>query len=99
VPPALQGHFPFRGGPPPSFTGHYFYNAHLGAHSGRRGRRPTIDQVIVGRATHEAIGFDKDALNRSMEMSVPTIGPNTDFKQWKRNFLTFLSLKATYLIP
>jgi hypothetical protein len=27
------------------------------------------------------------------------MGPNTEFKQWKRNFLTFLSLKATYLIP
>jgi predicted Zn-ribbon and HTH transcriptional regulator len=32
-------------------------------------------------------------------MSIPTMGPNSDFKQWKRNFLTFLSLKATYLIP
>jgi hypothetical protein len=31
-----------------------------------------------------------------MQMSVPTMGPNT---QWKRNFLNFLSLKATYLIP
>jgi hypothetical protein len=25
--------------------------------------------------------------------------PNTDFKPWKRNFLTFMSLKAAYLIP
>jgi uncharacterized protein YpmS len=29
---------------------------------------------------------------------VPTMGPNPDFKRWKRNFLTFLSLKAAYLI-
>jgi hypothetical protein len=34
-----------------------------------------------------------------MEMSVPTMGPTTDFKHWKRNFLNFLSLKAPYLIP
>jgi hypothetical protein len=34
-----------------------------------------------------------------MKISVPTMGTNTDFKGWKRNFLTFLSLKAEYLIP
>jgi hypothetical protein len=56
--------------------------------------------VVIGRAAHDATGFDKDALNRSMKMSVPTMGPTTDFKQWKRtNFLNFLSIKATYLIP
>jgi spore cortex formation protein SpoVR/YcgB (stage V sporulation) len=27
------------------------------------------------------------------------MGPTTDFKQWKRNFLNFLSPKAAYLIP
>jgi hypothetical protein len=55
--------------------------------------------VVIGRAGHEATGFGKDALNRSMKMSVPTMGPNSDFKQWKRNFLNFLSIKAAYLIP
>jgi hypothetical protein len=55
--------------------------------------------VVIGRAAHEATGVDKDALNRSMKMSVPTMGPNTDFKQWKRNFPNFLSLKGAYLIP
>jgi hypothetical protein len=45
--------------------------------------------VVVGRAAHEATGFDKDALNRSLKMSVPTMGPNADFKLWKRNFVTF----------
>jgi hypothetical protein len=70
-----------------------------GAHTIRGGRRPTIDPVVIGRAAHEATGFDKDALNRPMKMSVPTVGPTTDFKQWKRNFMSFLFLKATYLIP
>jgi hypothetical protein len=55
--------------------------------------------VVIGRAAHETTGFDKDAFNRSMKMSVPTMGPTTDFKQGKRNFMNFLSLKATYLIP
>jgi spore cortex formation protein SpoVR/YcgB (stage V sporulation) len=27
------------------------------------------------------------------------MGSTTDFKQWKRNFLNFLSLKAAYLVP
>jgi hypothetical protein len=55
--------------------------------------------VVVGRAAHEETGFDKDALNRSMKMSVPTMGPNSDFKHCKRNFLNFLSLKGAYIIP
>jgi hypothetical protein len=55
--------------------------------------------VVIGNAAHEATGFDKEALNHSMKMSVPTMGPTTDFKQWKRSFLNFLSLKAAYLIP
>jgi hypothetical protein len=55
--------------------------------------------VVIGRVVHEATGFDKESLNRSMKMVVPTIGPNTYFKQRKRNFLTFLSFKAAYLIP
>jgi hypothetical protein len=38
------------------------------------------------------------ALNRSIKTYVPTMGPNKDFKQWKRNLLTFLSLKTAYLI-
>jgi hypothetical protein len=56
--------------------------------------------VVIGRAAHEATGLDRDALNRSMKMSVATMEPSTDFKQWKRNFLqNLLSLKAAYLIP
>jgi hypothetical protein len=58
-----------------------------------------IDHVVIGRAVHEATGFDKESLNRSMEMTVPTMGSSTDFKLWKRNFLTFMPLKVAYLIP
>jgi hypothetical protein len=54
--------------------------------------------VVIGRAINEATGFEKESLNRSMKMTVPTMGPNTDRKPWKWNFFTFLSLKAAYLI-
>jgi hypothetical protein len=54
--------------------------------------------MVIGRVVTEATGFDKESLNRSMTMTVPTMGPNTELKPWKRNFLTFLSLKAAYLI-
>jgi hypothetical protein len=55
--------------------------------------------VVIGRDVHEPAGLDKETLNRSMKMFVPTMGPNKNFNQWKRIFLTFLSLNATYLIP
>jgi hypothetical protein len=55
--------------------------------------------VVIGRAINEATCFDKESLSRSMKMTVPTMEPNTDFRQWKRNFLTFMSMKAPYLIP
>jgi hypothetical protein len=34
-----------------------------------------------------------------MKMYIPTRWSNTDFKQWKMSLLTFMSLKAAYLIP
>jgi hypothetical protein len=55
--------------------------------------------LVIGRVVNVATGFDKESLNRSMKMTVPIMGPNTDFKQWKRNFLTFMSMKDAYLIP
>jgi hypothetical protein len=55
--------------------------------------------VIVGLAVNEATGFDKESLSRSMKMTVPTMGPNIGFKPWNMNFLSFLFLKAAYLIP
>jgi hypothetical protein len=55
--------------------------------------------VVTGHVVSKATGFDKESLTRSMKMTVPTMGPNTDFKSWKRNFLIFMSLKVAYLIP
>jgi hypothetical protein len=91
--------FPVPGGPTSFLVGLPCSQAHRGVHIGGGGRRPTIDPTFIGRFVHEAAGLDKDALNRSMKMSFSTIGPSTNFKQWKRKFLTFLSPKAGYLIP
>jgi hypothetical protein len=99
MPPVVHGHSPVLGGPSSFLAGLPCSQAHRGVHIGRWGRRPTIDPTFTGRYVHEAAGLDKDALNRSMKMSVPTMGPSTNVKQWKRKFLTFLSLKAGYLIP
>jgi hypothetical protein len=55
--------------------------------------------VVIGRDVHEATGFDKESLNRSMKMTVPTMGPITDFKSRMLNFLIFMFVKAAYLIP
>jgi hypothetical protein len=99
MPPAMHGYSPVPGGPSSFPAGQLFSLSNRGAHSGRGGRRLTIDPVVIRRDVHEATGFDKEALDRSMKMFVPTRGPNTNFKQWKRNFLAFLSLKAAYLTP
>jgi hypothetical protein len=99
MPPAVHGHSPVHGGPSSFFVGQPISQAHRGVHNERGGRRPTIDLVVIGRVVHEAAGFDKDEFNRSMEMHVPIMGPNTDFKQWKTNFHTLISLKAAYFIP
>jgi hypothetical protein len=99
VPQPLRGHSPMSGGPPLFPCGQDFSPTHRGVHGGRGGRRPTIDPAVIGRAVNEDVGCDKESLNRSMKMSVSTMGLTTDFKQWKRSFLTFLSLNAAYLIP
>jgi hypothetical protein len=55
--------------------------------------------VVIGRAVHEATGFDEESMKSSIKITVPTMGPNIDFKQGKGDFLAFLYLKAAYLIP
>jgi hypothetical protein len=60
----------------------------------RGGRRPTIDHVVVNRAVGETTDFDRDAINMSMKMNVPVMGPNTKFRHWKNGLFDFLSLKA-----
>jgi hypothetical protein len=44
------------------------------------GHRPTIDPVVIDRAAYEATGIYRESLYRSMNMTAPTMGPNTDSK-------------------
>jgi hypothetical protein len=92
-PQSHTGHPYTPNGQPPFRVGSPASNAFRGGHGGCGGRRLTIDPVVIGRVVNEATGFDKESLNRSNRMTVPTMGPNTNFKSWKRNFLTFMSMK------
>jgi hypothetical protein len=94
----MHDHSPVQDGLPHMPGGQPFTPVPSGSNNMRGGRRPTIDSVVIGRAADEATGFDKESPNRSIKMTVTPMGPNTDFKYRKRIFLTFLSLKAVYLI-
>jgi hypothetical protein len=45
------------------------------------GRRLTFDHVDIGREVNDSTGFDKESMNRSPKIIVPTMGPHTKFKQ------------------
>jgi hypothetical protein len=60
----------------------------------RRGRRPTIDHVVLGRAAREAADFDRDSINISMKMNVLMMGPHTQFRHWKNKFCRLLKLRT-----
>jgi hypothetical protein len=98
MPQPFSGHSSVSGGPPTFSTSQPCSQVNRGIHIGGGGRRPTIDPAVIGLAVHKATGFDKE-VNRSMKMYVPNMGLSIDFKQRKRNFLTFMLLKTTYLIP
>jgi hypothetical protein len=74
-----HGRSPVPGGQPHILGGQPFPSPHRGCRSVRGGRRPTIDPLVIGRVVNESTGFDKESMNRSMNMSVPTMGLNTDF--------------------
>jgi hypothetical protein len=46
-----------------------------------------------------ATDFDGDSFFRSFRMDAPLMPKTGDFKLWKRDFLSFLSIKAAALIP
>jgi hypothetical protein len=56
--------------------------------------------MVVGRAANdESANFDKGDINMCIKMNFPTMGPTTEFKHSRSHFLSFMSLKAAYLIP
>jgi hypothetical protein len=46
-----------------------------------------------------AINFDGDSFSRSFRMDAPLMPKTGEFKVWKRDFLSFLSIKAAAFIP
>jgi hypothetical protein len=48
---------------------------------GGGGVAPQSTPWLSGRAVYESNGIDKASFNRSMKMTVQTMGPHTDFKQ------------------
>jgi hypothetical protein len=46
-----------------------------------------------------ATNFDGDSFSRSFRMDAPLMPKTGEFKTWKRDFSSFLSIKGAALIP
>jgi hypothetical protein len=66
---------------------------------GSASRRPTIDPKIVAMTANWATNIDGDSFSRSFRMDAPLIPGTGEFKTWKRDFLSLLSMKGAALIP
>jgi hypothetical protein len=66
---------------------------------GSASRRPTIDPEVVAMIADWATNFDGDSFSRSFRMDAPLKPRTREFKTWKRDFLSFLSIKGAALIP
>jgi hypothetical protein len=68
----------------------------------RRGdtnRRHTIDLDFVAMTADWATNIDGDSFSRSFRMDAPLMPKTGELKVWKRDFVSFLSIKAAALIP
>jgi hypothetical protein len=72
---------------------------HEETHHGIASRRHTIDPGFVAMTADWATNFDGDSYSRSFRMDAPLIPKTGEFKSWKRDFLSFLSIKGAALIP
>jgi hypothetical protein len=66
---------------------------------GNASRRPTIDPEFVAMTADWATNFDGDSFSRSFRMDAPLMPWTGEFNTWKRDFLSFLSIKGAALIP
>jgi hypothetical protein len=67
--------------------------------SGGTSRRFTIGPDFVAMTADKATDIDGDSFSRSLRMDAPLMPKTGEFKLWKRDFLSFLSIKAAALIP
>jgi hypothetical protein len=72
---------------------------HEQTHHGSANRRHTIDPDFVAMTADWATNFDGDSFSRSFRMDAPLVPKTGEFKNWKRDFLSFLSIKGVALIP
>jgi hypothetical protein len=66
---------------------------------GTASRRHSIDPGFVAMTADWATNFDGDSFSRSFRMDAPLMPKTGEFKTWKRDFLSFLSIKGAALIP
>jgi hypothetical protein len=66
---------------------------------GSNNRRFTIDPDFVAMTADWATDFDGDSFSRSFRMDAPLMPETGEFKTWKHDFLSFISIKAAALIP
>jgi hypothetical protein len=66
---------------------------------GSASRRPTIDPEFVAMTADWATSFDGDSFSRFFRMDAPLMPRTGEFKTWKRDFQSFLSIKGAALIP
>jgi hypothetical protein len=69
------------------------------SHHGSATRRPTIDPEFVAMTAKWATNFDGDSFSRSFRTDAPLMPRTGEFKTWKRDFLSFLSIKGAAFIP
>ena len=104
---ALRNHpAPIDAAPPPPVANQYrptsaSVPAPMFEHSLHKNasRRPTINPEFVAMTADWATNFDGDSFSRSFRMDAPLMPRTGEFKTWKRDFLSFLSIKGAALIP
>jgi hypothetical protein len=69
------------------------------SHHGNANRRPTIDPEFVAMTADWATNFDGDSFPPSFRMDATLMSRTGEFETWKRDFLSFLSIKRVALIP
>jgi hypothetical protein len=71
---------------------------HEPTHSGTASRRHTIDPEFIAMTADWGNNFDGDSFSRSIRLEAPLMPKTGEFKTWKRDFLSFLSIKGAALI-
>jgi hypothetical protein len=69
-------------------------HVHEPTHSSTASRRHTIDPEFVAMTADWGNNFDGDSFSRSFRLEAPLMPKTGELKTWKRDFLSFLSIKG-----